>query len=277
MTATFKFIQQVYNGNKELLRKGDLVICPERTTFREPYLLRFSPLFAEESNDIVPMAIDIQVSMFYATTAGGFKCLDPVLLLMNPYITCTLKILDKLPDSLTRKSGGKSRFEVANYVRAQIAKALGFEWTTLTRKDKYTFLAAASLFLCVGRSFEDKIRDCRSLDSLKTSSNAMMKDMQKSYGHGALNMNCIGKVDTVPTSISSANARENGPENNNCLWQRVKGFIYKGDLDSAYAETLCSVDELILIKLLDRTGLVLESLSHKTISDILCILASYFL
>ncbi|KDP23375.1 hypothetical protein JCGZ_23208 [Jatropha curcas] len=122
---------------KELLSKGDVLICPEGTTCREPYLLRFSPLFAETSNYIVTAAINFEVSMFYANTAGGLKCLDPILLLMNPYITSNIKILELL----TCQFVGKSKFEVANYVQAQIGKALNYECTSLTRKDKYMFLA----------------------------------------------------------------------------------------------------------------------------------------
>ncbi|KAJ4825100.1 hypothetical protein Tsubulata_016812 [Turnera subulata] len=131
----FKLIQEV-------LSQGNLVLCPEGTTCREPYLLRFSPLFAELSDHIVPVAIDTHVSMFYPTTACGFKCLDSVFFLMNPFVTTTIKILEKLPESVASGPGAeKSKFEVANYVQAQIAKALEFECTSFTRKDKYIFLA----------------------------------------------------------------------------------------------------------------------------------------
>ncbi|XVF31480.1 hypothetical protein REPUB_Repub16aG0149800 [Reevesia pubescens] len=126
---------------EEQLKQGDLVICPEGTTSREPYLLRFSPLFAEISDEIVPVAIDFQVSMFYGTIASGFKFLDPVFLNMNPTSHCSVRILEKLPKSFTCQGGRKSKFEVANHVQAQIAKALNFECTSLTRKDKYMILA----------------------------------------------------------------------------------------------------------------------------------------
>ncbi|KAL4285082.1 hypothetical protein GQ457_16G019470 [Hibiscus cannabinus] len=124
-----------------MLSKGDLVVCPEGTTCREPYLLRFSPLFAELTDEIVPVAIKLQVSMFYGSTASGIKSLDSTFHLMNPNPSCLIAILNKLPIWQTHNAGGKSKFEVANHVQGQIATALGFECTDLTRKDKYMILA----------------------------------------------------------------------------------------------------------------------------------------
>ncbi|XWS58081.1 hypothetical protein CRYUN_Cryun08bG0004400 [Craigia yunnanensis] len=146
LLAPIKTVRLTRNREKDSkmiekqLKQGDLVICPEGTTCREPYLLRFSPLFAERSDEIVPVAIDFQVSMFYGTTASGFKSLDPIFLYMNPTSHCSVRILEKLPKSFTCE-GGKSKFEVANHVQAQIAKALNFDCTSLTRKDKYMILA----------------------------------------------------------------------------------------------------------------------------------------
>ncbi|OMO94151.1 Phospholipid/glycerol acyltransferase [Corchorus olitorius] len=129
------------------LRQGDLVVCPEGTTCREPYLLRFSPLFAEMTDEIVPVAMKLQVTKFYGTTASGLKCLDLTFHLMNPNPEYFVKILNKLPSSQTHNGGGKSKFEVANYVQNQIATALGFECTNLTRKDKYKILAGNEGFV----------------------------------------------------------------------------------------------------------------------------------
>lgn len=127
---------------EKLLSQGDLVVCPEGTTCREPFLLRFSPLFAEMSDKIIPVALNTHVSMFYGTTASGLKCLDPLFFLMNPLPSYTVQLLEGV-SGLSKCDEGdqRSRFDVANYVQSEIGKTLGFQCTKLTRKDKYVILA----------------------------------------------------------------------------------------------------------------------------------------
>lgn len=127
---------------KKLLKLGDLVVCPEGTTCREAYLLRFSPLFSEMCDQISPVAIDSHVSMFHGTTAAGFKWLDPVFFLMNPSPIYSVQLLHEVcPSDFASPDHETTRFHVANHVQTQIGKALGFECTKLTRKDKYLMLA----------------------------------------------------------------------------------------------------------------------------------------
>lgn len=130
------------NMMKELVKQGDVAVCPEGTTCREPYLLRFSPLFSEICDEITPVGINSHVSMFHGTTAGGFKWLDPVFFLMNPTPIYSIQFLHQVsPSSFTSHGDEDARFQVANHVQSQIGKALGFECTKLTRKDKYMLLA----------------------------------------------------------------------------------------------------------------------------------------
>ncbi|KAI3953604.1 hypothetical protein MKW92_029458 [Papaver armeniacum] len=116
---------------KKLLKKSDLVVCPEGTTCREPYLLRFSPLFSEIAESIVPVAVSAEGSMFYGTTVRGYKSLDSFFFLMNPnphyHLECG--------------TSERSSYEIANLAQKMIGQALGFECTNLTRREKYRILA----------------------------------------------------------------------------------------------------------------------------------------
>ncbi|CAM0947041.1 unnamed protein product [Alopecurus aequalis] len=130
-----------------LLKQGDLAVCPEGTTCREPYLLRFSPLFAELADDMEPVALDAQVTLLYGTTASGRKWLDPVAFFANPVPAYRVEFLGDVPYDQTCK-GGRTAAEVANLIQQRLAEALGFECTRLSRRDKYNMLIGNDDVVC---------------------------------------------------------------------------------------------------------------------------------
>jgi len=122
------------------LTRGDLVVCPEGTTCREPYLLRFSPLFAEIAGEVTPTAVRAGGAMFHGSTVRGHKWLDSLFFLMNPAPWYEIRILTPVA-SCGSDGGGASSVDVANGVQRVIGDALGFECTGLTRRDKYRMIA----------------------------------------------------------------------------------------------------------------------------------------
>ncbi|XP_006659799.2 glycerol-3-phosphate acyltransferase RAM2-like [Oryza brachyantha] len=128
---------------QSVLARGDLAVCPEGTTCREPYMLRFSPLFAEIADEVTPVAVRAGGAMFHGTTVRGHKWMDSFFFLMNPSPWYHVRLLPPVSSSSScgGDDGDASSHDVANRVQRVIGDAIGFECTALTRRDKYRMIA----------------------------------------------------------------------------------------------------------------------------------------
>lgn len=107
--------------------------------------------------------------------------------------------------------------------------------------------------------------------STRSSRSHLGKDCQKFSEQGAQSI-----VSVRRNGETGANVRQIGPTKNS-VWKHIRDFLREGDLESAYSEALILGDEHVLNELVSATGPVLDSLSQKTASDLLCTLASFFM
>ena len=78
--------------------------------------------------------------IYGTSTKPGAKWMDPFYFMMNPRPAYRVEFLPRAAAS--RCGGGRGgSIDVANRVQRELGRALGFELTRLTRKDKYMTLA----------------------------------------------------------------------------------------------------------------------------------------
>ncbi|EHA8588606.1 microtubule-associated protein TORTIFOLIA1 [Cocos nucifera] len=60
-------------------------------------------------------------------------------------------------------------------------------------------------------------------------------------------------------------------------WTRAMDSLHVGDMDSAYAEVLSTGDDLLLIKLMDKSGPVVDQLSNEIASEVLHVVGQFLM
>jgi len=139
MVSPIKTVALTHNKEQDatnihkLLAEGDLAICLEGTTCCEKFVLCFSSLFAEFTDQIIPVAMNNRNSIFHGTTGTGCKCMDPFFFFMNPRPVHEISFLTPLPRGLTC-AAGKLPNDFANYTHRNLAATLGFHSQNLEQR-----------------------------------------------------------------------------------------------------------------------------------------------
>jgi glycerol-3-phosphate acyltransferase len=139
MVSPIKTVALTHNKEQDatnihkLLAEGDLAICLEGTTCCEKFVLCFSSLFAEFTDQIIPVAMNNRNSIFHGTTGTGYKCMDPFFFFMNPRPVHEISFLTPLPRGLTC-AAGKLPNDFANYTHRNLAATLGFHSQNLEQR-----------------------------------------------------------------------------------------------------------------------------------------------
>lgn len=112
MALTHNREQDATNIHK-LLAEGNLAICLEGTTCCGEFVLCFSSLFAEFTDQFIPVAMNNRNSIFHGVTGTACKCMDPFFFFMNLRPIHEISFLTPLPRGLTC-AAGKSPNDFAN-------------------------------------------------------------------------------------------------------------------------------------------------------------------
>ncbi|KAJ6834166.1 TORTIFOLIA1-like protein 2 isoform X1 [Iris pallida] len=108
--------------------------------------------------------------------------------------------------------------------------------------------------------------------TLNITRNTISKSSQKTSGRNVQNSGSNPKKE--PRNLhfiadSTASTKKSNIERKSAIWKKIKELLCAGDTESAYVEVLCTGDDLVLLELMDRTGPVLERLSHDTVDVII--------
>ncbi|XP_052208025.1 microtubule-associated protein TORTIFOLIA1-like [Diospyros lotus] len=82
----------------------------------------------------------------------------------------------------------------------------------------------------------------------------------------------------IPELIPEAMGEENAVAERDPIWtswSNAMDALHMGDMDSAYAEVLSTGDDLLLVKLMDRSGSVVDHLSNEVASEVLHAVAQF--